>query len=532
MLSKIYSCPWVFKRHQDAPLLYERNQFLSEKHKQGLALGGLKQWENFLLYFISDFHLHDRMSIRVSLDEILKKADTRFGSLVYTNNRLKRNQVKEYYIIRAIDFLDFSGLLDERYYDTTLNIIASSKHAKISLITAPFFKERMDFIETYRLKGYKQCSLRKYAQYQLHIIDLINLKDFRIVTDEEILSAAKIWKSISDASKHKKSGTRCNDTFFLSTAKNWLSFANMYKTEEVKTISEIRIEQYLDDLQYRGYSIATINSFSHVLIDFYSKIGKQNSEEPITLIDIDTCLKIYSTYFSKRQTLSTYMNRIRNYLRFAAEQGWCHSGLADAIVLPRIYKDEQLPSFMPWDRVQGILKEMKKVQWKTATRNYTIVLLLATYGLRCSEVAMLKLSDIDWQKEQIHIKRAKTGKEQFLPLLHSVGEAIIAYLRNGRPNDSKSDYLFFCSRAPFRPITCNAIAGIVRRIMPVEINIKHKGPHSFRHSHATFLINNGQTMKEVGDLLGHKSIDSTRIYAKVDFNSLREVSNIDFGDLL
>ena len=64
------------------------------------------------------------------------------------------------------------------------------------------------------------------------------------------------------------------------------------------------------------------------------------------------------------------------------------------------------------------------------------------------------------------------------------------------------------------------------------MHIKHKGPHSFRHSHATFLINNGQTMKEVGDLLGHKSIDSTRIYAKVDITSLREVSNIDFEDLL
>lgn len=533
MIATIYSCPKVLKRHQDAPLFSVRNQFLAMKSEKGLTYGGLKQWENYLMSYVSDFKLYDGRSTCVTLDDILEKAEAKYGFPIYSDNKLNRNQVKEYYIIRAIDFLDYCGLLDERYYDKTLNVLVSSKHAKIGLIMAPFFKERIGFIKELHSKGYKPCVLREYAQYQLHIIDLLNLKEHREVTEEEILSAAKIWKNHSDINRRKKAGTRCNDTFFVSVAKKWLAFANMYQFEEVsKTICEIRIEHYLQDLRYRGYSIATINSFSHVLLDFYKKIGKQDSADSITLADIDLCLKTYTTGHTSRQTLSTYMNRIRNYLRFAAERGWCQPGLADAVILPRIYQNEKLPTFMPWDKVQGILKNLETVKWRTATRNYTIVLLLATYGLRCSEVARLKLSDIDWQKEQIHIKRAKCGKEQDLPLLHSVGERIIAYLRDGRPNDFPSDYLFFCSRAPFRPITCNAIAGIVRRCMPSDMNIKHKGPHSFRHSYATFLINNGQTMKEVGDLLGHKSIDSTRIYAKVDFTSLREVSNIDFEDLL
>ncbi|MCS2716090.1 tyrosine-type recombinase/integrase [Bacteroides thetaiotaomicron] len=90
---------------------------------------------------------------------------------------------------------------------------------------------------------------------------------------------------------------------------------------------------------------------------------------------------------------------------------------------------------------------------------------------------------------------------------------------------------FSVPRLPFRTITCHAIHDIVRKELH-DVSIKHKGPHSLRHSYATFLINNGQTMKEVGDLLGHKSIDSTRIYAKVDFQSLREVSNINFDGVL
>lgn len=99
--------------------------------------------------------------------------------------------------------------------------------------------------------------------------------------------------------------------------------------------------------------------------------------------------------------------------------------------------------------VQAILQRMKNAKGKSARRNYTIVLLLATYGLRCSEVANLKISDINWRKEQIHIQHAKGGKSQTFPLLHSVGEAIIEYLRCERRNDSHNDSLFSVPRLLF-----------------------------------------------------------------------------------
>lgn len=536
MLTQIYSSrPTAQKRHHDAPLFLERNRFLTMKCEQGLRLSCLKQWANYLMLFVSDFQLYDGIRTCISLDDILGKAEA--WSLPKPRSYHKRKnqkslQAKEYYIIRAIDFLDYLRLLDMRYYDKTVNMLVESKHAKISLITAPFYKERMAFIEECYLSGYKPQVLNKYAQYQLHLIDFINLKAYRIVTDEEIQIAANKWKSHSNSGIHKKAGTKWNDTFFISVAKKWLTSVNMYKVDITKSISDVRIEQYLQYLEYKGYSPVTLTSSSRSLHDFYDKIGKQNIEDPITLVDVDKSLEMYSSCHTNRYTLEAYMNRIRTYLRYAAEQGWCQQGLADAIILPRIYKEEKLPSYMSWDTVLKILDQMKTTKGKSATRNYTILLLLVTYGLRCSEVANLKISDIDWRKEQIHIQRAKCGKIQTLPLLHSVGEEIITYLRNGRPNGSKSDYLFFCAKAPFRPITCQAILNIVRRAIPSEVNIKHKGPHSFRHSYATFLINNDQTMKEVGDLLGHKSIESTKIYAKVDFQALREVSNINFENVL
>ena len=138
---------------------------------------------------------------------------------------------------------------------------------------------------------------------------------------------------------------------------------------------------------------------------------------------------------------------------------------------------------MSWNMVQAILQRMKNAKGKSARRNYTIVLLLATYGLRCSEVAKSEISDINWRKEQIHIQHAKGGKAKRSPL-HSVGEAIIEYLRC---EDEMIHTMIVCFSVPrllFRAITCQAIHDIVRRELQ-DVSIKHKGPHSLRHSYAT-----------------------------------------------
>lgn len=534
MITQLFKFKSTQRKHLDAPLLQVRIRFLSMKSEQGLCQEHLKDWARILLAFVSCYNLQDGDTTRISLNEVVRNAELWAKSISKNSHQGKKHQMvldKEKFVVRSIDFLEYIGLLDIRYYDKVVNLLVERKFDKVKLIVAPFFQERISFLNEYRLSGHKKETLRRYAQYQLHLIEFLELKKTQMITDEEIFVAAKKWKNYSDPSLHKKSGSKWNDTFFITVAKKWLVTMNMYKMEETKSISDIRIEKYLQNLQYRGYSYATLTSYSRSLHHFYNTIGKQNTEEPVILADIDKYIEMYMSCHTSRQTHKTYMAHIRSYLHYASECGWCQSGAAEAVVLPRIYKDENLPSFMSWDIVQTILRRMKNARGKSAKRNYTIFLLLSTYGLRCSEVAKLKLSDLDWRKEQIHIQRAKCGKSQTLPLLHSVGEAVIEYLHNGRPNGASCDSLFFCAKAPFRAITCHAIHDIVRRELH-DVSIKHKGPHSLRHSYATFLINNGQTMKEVGDLLGHKSIDSTRIYAKVDFQSLREVSNINFDGVL
>ena len=536
MLEQIILRKPFLKKHMAAPLLKERESFLAMKSRQGLSRLSLISWASYTLKFIQYFNLHDEDKKTVSLDDVVESA--RLWSLPVPNHYHPKKHYdcpssKIKFIEMAIDFLQYIDLLDSRYQDEIIKYLAERKWHKVRLIAAPFYEERMSFLMECRSNGFKKSTLLLYAQYQLHLIDCLKLEKHRIVTYEEISKAAEMWQNLEDKGAHKKKGTKGNYSFFVYFSKLWLKKLNMLPTLAPPSISSIRINDYLNYIAYRKYSKSYIKGRKSVLTNFYKIIAKEDVVDPVTLTDIDLYIKHYTINKIQRITLKDYLSCIRVYLRYAVEKGWCVPNLENAILTPKVFSEEKLPSFLPWDNVLKLLQSVKEQTGKSALRDYAVLMLLAMYGLRCSEVANLKICDIDWRKEQIYIKRAKNCRPQILPLLHNVGEAIIDYLKNGRPNNVECDSLFFCTPAPIRPITCTAIASVVCRLLKSsQVNVRHKGPHCLRHSHATFLINKGQTLKDVGDLLGHKSMDATRIYAKVDLNSLRDVSNINWEDFL
>jgi integrase len=143
------------------------------------------------------------------------------------------------------------------------------------------------------------------------------------------------------------------------------------------------------------------------------------------------------------------------------------------------------------------------------------------------------LKNIDWNKECIRIQRAKNENVQVFPLVQSVGEAIIRYLKNVRPNSCGLQEIFVCCRAPYRPILPGSIHTIVHnRLKPLNLNIRHHGAHALRHGCATRLINEGFTMEQISSHLGHKQRASTLIYAKVDLPNLRKVADMDWSVIL
>jgi site-specific recombinase XerD len=157
-------------------------------------------------------------------------------------------------------------------------------------------------------------------------------------------------------------------------------------------------------------------------------------------------------------------------------------------------------------------------------RDYAILLLLARLGLRSGEVTSLELDDIDWQDGCFSV-HGKSGRRTQLPLPKDVGDAIVAYLRHGRPRSS-SRRVFLRARAPFRGfLRQSAVGTVVRRaLLRAGIEAPTTGAHQFRHGLATQMLRQGASLAEIGELLGHRSPETTKIYTKVDLEALRTLA--------
>lgn len=223
---------------------------------------------------------------------------------------------------------------------------------------------------------------------------------------------------------------------------------------------------------------------------------------------------------------------MRDFFRFGHTKQWIKVDYASAIKGPRQFALETLPFATKWEDVVKLVDYYGGDSIRDI-RNQAIILLLITYGLRSSELSNMKLTDIDWNNDLISLCRVKRSKSQILPLSPTVGNAIFKYLKKSRKNDLGRENLFLNLCAPYGKLTRGGIYNIVSQAYR-ELGLKpeHYGAHSLRHACASRLINSGHTLKEVADLLGHRQLDTTRIYAKIDMINLRKVGDLNWEDLL
>ncbi len=196
-----------------------------------------------------------------------------------------------------------------------------------------------------------------------------------------------------------------------------------------------------------------------------------------------------------------------------------------------MYRQEHLPQGPAWPDVQRVIASTETDR-RYDIRDRAILLLLAVYGMRVGEVRRIRLCDVDWENRTLIIPLTKQRRARICPVIPVLAEAIERYVREVRP---KSEYqeLFLRLNAPHRPFRHGGIYGIVAgRMKRLKIEAPHIGPHSLRHACATHLLAQGLTLTEVGGHLGHSSMESTRVYAKVDMAGLREVAELDLGGLL
>jgi site-specific recombinase XerD len=215
---------------------------------------------------------------------------------------------------------------------------------------------------------------------------------------------------------------------------------------------------------------------------------------------------------------------LRAFLRYLHHQGLNPRALADCVPSMRRWKLVSLPTFLPATQVQRALDGCDRAT-PMGRRDYAILMMLAKLGLRAGEVATLTLDDIDWRASEMLV-RAKGRQRARMPIPPDVGAAIVAYLRNGRPQSS-CRRLFIRALAPHVGFASGCAITMIAKSALDRVGIKgcaHCGAHIFRHSLATELLRSGATLTEIGQLLRHESHDTTRIYAKVDIETLRTLS--------
>lgn len=282
--------------------------------------------------------------------------------------------------------------------------------------------------------------------------------------------------------------------------------------------------RYLETV--RGAAASTIRQNSSTASEFlvYLKLEKHPDRlETLTVNDLEAFVKKISPRFS-RSSLQNAAGKLRSFLRFLAVMGEIPQGLDRQIDTPRVYQEEQLPRALPWETVQTLLNSIDRSS-STGLRDFTMFLLMATYGLRASDVVALTLDDIHWRAGKISISQRKTGAILELPLTDAVGAALYRYLKK-TPPPLPFRQIFLRRKAPIGTIKTAALSRAFRVwARRGGVDIPGKGScHRIRHSYAVFLLRKGTPLKTIGDLLGHRTLQSTSTYLRLAIEDLRDVA--------
>jgi integrase/recombinase XerD len=223
----------------------------------------------------------------------------------------------------------------------------------------------------------------------------------------------------------------------------------------------------------------------------------------------------------KRAKLLT--SALRSFLQYALYLGKTKLDLAAAVPAVANWSMSSIPRAIEADQIRQLLASIDRCT-AVGCRDYAILLLLARLGLRSGEVTFLELDDIDWNAGKLSV-RGKSGERSDLPLPAEVGKAIAAYLRHGRPQ-STSRRVFLRAKAPIRGFQGQSgVGSIVRHcLLRAGLDAPTYGAHQFRHGLATELLRQGASLGEIGELLGHRSPETTKIYIKVDLDALRTLA--------
>jgi integrase/recombinase XerD len=289
---------------------------------------------------------------------------------------------------------------------------------------------------------------------------------------------------------------------------------------------EVEVERFGIYLrESRGLAETTIAGHSGILRTFLRFLrfdGEAASLRQLEPRRIDVFLR-KSARTNNRFSLQHIVTTLRAYLKERHAQGILSRPLHLQIDTPRVYRGERLPRALPWPQVQAFLQSIDCSE-PFGRRDFTLLYLGAAYGLRSGELVRLTLDDIDWRGRTLRIRQTKTRQTLQLPLTDEAANVLIDYLRKARRESPRRE-LFLRIRAPFIALQPASVHDVLEhRIRCSRLDLPLFGTHMLRHSFATRLLQQGVSLKAIGDTLGHRDIESTSVYLRLQLDDLREVA--------
>jgi integrase/recombinase XerD len=270
----------------------------------------------------------------------------------------------------------------------------------------------------------------------------------------------------------------------------------------------------------RGLREATVGRYTHVLRRLERYLKRVGVED---LHDLSVPLLSAFIADSSRalglRTLVDVASVLRVFLGFLYRERLIATDLARTVEAPQRHRLADVPRSISWAEVQKVLAGVDR-RSPVGKRDYALLLLMVTYGLRAREIAALTLESIDWRRERLLVAERKAGHTSAYPLSSVVAEAIIDYLRFARPQ-TDSRMLFFQVTAPYRPINWWSVSQqTARHLHKAGIRVPRAGSHTLRHTCAQRLVDAELPLKSIGDYLGHRSPEATEVYTKVQIEGL------------
>ena len=383
---------------------------------------------------------------------------------------------------------------------------------------SPFARDLEDFSVWLEASGYSRQCARGHL--------------FRLRDSLEQFSPAKLGavytfaqlESVFGTKQKKVPARRC--MLYRATGRTFQRFLASRQRLAIVPVdgpfAEIRRLYRRELFEVRGLSEETVQQHDRTVCDFLSHTMLAGpSLSSLHSADVDRYLSLKGRVVG-RHRLQHVVAHIRAFLGFCRMIGQIARPL-EVIDTVRVHGDELRPRALAWPIVQELLRSID-LSSRSGWRDYTILHLMAHYGLRPSEIVLLRLDSIVWNDRTMKVVQPKTRSTLILPLADQTISIIQQYLRCG-DHDSRYPQLFLRARCPAGPLTRHAIGDIFDvRARQSGLPTEGYSAYSLRHAFAMRLLERGIGLKAIGDLLGHRHLGSTCQYLRLDIDTLRDVA--------